>query len=142
VFIYCSRGKWVFPPLLWRFPPTTAFTSFPAPACWACPCSHRSLSGGPQLVYLQFQEGFPSPLFGVQGAPPSLPRVFIVLIACYSVSLFFPGWGGWSVQGAMLIWPRVVCGGTMYHLAHLICIFPSCLGTGFCTIFFLGGTGV
>jgi hypothetical protein len=23
------------PPLLWSFPPTTAFTSFPAPDCWA-----------------------------------------------------------------------------------------------------------
>jgi hypothetical protein len=29
VFIYSSHGKWVFPPLLWSFPPTTAFTSFP-----------------------------------------------------------------------------------------------------------------
>jgi hypothetical protein len=36
VFIYSSRGKWVFPPLLWSFPGTTAFTSFPAPDCWAC----------------------------------------------------------------------------------------------------------
>jgi hypothetical protein len=30
----------------------------------------------------------------------------------------------------MLIWPRVVCGSTMYHLAHLVVhVFPSCLGT-------------
>jgi hypothetical protein len=36
VFIYSSRGKWVFPPLLWSFPPTAAFTSFPTPDCWAC----------------------------------------------------------------------------------------------------------
>jgi hypothetical protein len=35
VFVYSSRGKWVFPPLLWSFPPTTTFTSFPAPDCWA-----------------------------------------------------------------------------------------------------------
>jgi hypothetical protein len=34
VFIYSSHGKWVFPPLLWSFPPTAAFTSFPAPDCW------------------------------------------------------------------------------------------------------------
>jgi hypothetical protein len=33
-----------------------------------------------QLVYLQFQEGFPSPNFGAQCAPPSFPHVFIVLI--------------------------------------------------------------
>jgi hypothetical protein len=31
----------------------------------------------------------------------------------------------------MLIWPRVVCGSTAYHLAHLVVrVFPSCLGTG------------
>jgi hypothetical protein len=36
VFIYSSCAKWAFPPLLWRFPPTAAFTSFPAPDCWAC----------------------------------------------------------------------------------------------------------
>jgi hypothetical protein len=73
--------------------------------------SHRSLSGQAWLVNLQFHEGFPSPLFGSQGAPPSFLRVFIVFIAYYSVSPFSPG-GGRSVQGAMLIWPRVVCGST------------------------------
>jgi hypothetical protein len=35
VFIYSSHGKWVFPPLLWSFPPTAAFTSFPTPDCLA-----------------------------------------------------------------------------------------------------------
>jgi hypothetical protein len=35
VFVYSSCGKWVFPPLLWSFPPTTTFTSFPVPDCWA-----------------------------------------------------------------------------------------------------------
>jgi hypothetical protein len=34
VFIYSSCGKWAFPPLLWSFPPTAAFTGFPAPDCW------------------------------------------------------------------------------------------------------------
>jgi hypothetical protein len=36
VFVYSSRGKWAFPPLLWSFPPMATFTSFPAPDCWAC----------------------------------------------------------------------------------------------------------
>jgi hypothetical protein len=35
VFIYSSCGRWVFPPLLCSFPPTSAFTSFPAPDYWA-----------------------------------------------------------------------------------------------------------
>jgi hypothetical protein len=36
MFIYSSHRKWVFLPLLWNFPPTAAFISFPVPACWAC----------------------------------------------------------------------------------------------------------
>jgi hypothetical protein len=34
MFIYSSCGRWVFPPLLCSFPPTTTFTSFPAPDYW------------------------------------------------------------------------------------------------------------
>jgi hypothetical protein len=34
VFVYSSRGKWVFPPLLWSFPPTATFTSFPTCDYW------------------------------------------------------------------------------------------------------------
>jgi hypothetical protein len=36
MFIYSSHGKWVFSPFPSGFPPTTTFTSFPAPDCWAC----------------------------------------------------------------------------------------------------------
>jgi hypothetical protein len=75
-------------------------------------------------------EGFPFPPFGTHGAPPSLPRVFFVVIVYYSFSLFSLG-GGQSVHGAMLIWPRVVYGNTAYRLAHLVvCVFQSHLGTG------------
>jgi hypothetical protein len=82
MFIYSSHGKWVFPSLLWSFPPTTTFTSFLAPGYWACSAAPAFSS---QLVYLQFCYGFPS--------PPSLVHVFFVVIAYYSVSLFLPGWG-------------------------------------------------
>jgi hypothetical protein len=34
MIIYSSCGKWVFPPLLYSFPPTATFTSFPAPEYW------------------------------------------------------------------------------------------------------------
>jgi hypothetical protein len=126
VFVYSSCWRWVFPPLLWGFPPSTTLISFPCSWLLCAP----TLSGQARLVYLHFQAGFPSPSFGAQGTPPSLLHVFIVLIAYYSVSLFSPG-GDRSVQGAMLIWPRVVCGSTAYHLAHLVVhVFPSHLGTG------------
>jgi hypothetical protein len=115
-------------PVLWSFPPTTTFTSFPAAGCWACAAA-PAFSGS--LVYLQLHEELPLPPFGAQGAPPSLLRVFFVVIAYYSVFFLFYLGGGQSVQGAMLIWPRVVCGSTVCCLAHLVvCVFPSRLGAG------------
>jgi hypothetical protein len=113
------------PPLLCSFPPTATFQAFPL---LIAGCVLQLLPSPAQLIYLQFCERLPSLPFGVQGAPPSL--CLYCSYCFYSVSLFFPGW--WSVvQGAMLIWPRVVCGGTVYHLAHLeVHVFPSHLGAG------------
>jgi hypothetical protein len=83
MFIYSSFGKWVFPLSCGVFLPPLLLQAFllliAAPAFSS------------QLVYLQFREGFHSPPFGAQGTPPSLLHVFIVLIAYYLVSLFFPG---------------------------------------------------
>jgi hypothetical protein len=84
-----------------------------------------------RLVYLQFCEGFALPPFSTQGAPPSLLHVFFVVIAYYSVFFIFNLGGGQSVQGAMLIWPMVVCGSTTCCIAHLVLLFfPSSLGSG------------
>jgi hypothetical protein len=113
VFVYSSRGKWVFLPLLWSFPPSPTLTSFPSPGCWHTPCSCWSLSARPGLFIYSAGKDSLHHLFSSQCTPPSFPLVFIVLIAYYLVSLFSPG-GGQSVQGAMLIWPRVVCGSTAY----------------------------
>jgi hypothetical protein len=124
VFVCSSYGKWVFPPLLWSFPPTHQ-QAFPLLGGAAAP----AFSG--RLVYLQFHERFPSPHFGTQGAPPSLLHVFSVVIAYYSVFFSFFLDGGRSVKRAMLIWPRVVCGSTMCCLAHLVvCVFPSFMSAG------------
>jgi hypothetical protein len=61
VFIYSSRGKWVFRPLLWSFPPTAAFTSFPALDCRA---SAAAPAGWPVCLQLTWDVGFPpSPVF-------------------------------------------------------------------------------
>jgi hypothetical protein len=69
-------------------------------------------------------------------SPPSVVRTprllfyvsFLVVVVYYSVCflfLFFLG-GGQSVQGTMLIWPRIVCKSTTCHLAHLVvCISPA-----------------
>jgi hypothetical protein len=99
-----------------------------------CPHSHQRLSGPPGLfIYSPGKDSLP-PIFGTQCAPPSFPCVLFVLIAYYSVSLFFPPGGGQSVQGAMLLWSRLVCGSTAVprsspglHLPKLIGV----VGTNF-----------
>jgi hypothetical protein len=126
VFVYSSHGRWVFPPLLWGFPSSATLTSFPTPGCWVH-APAPTLSSQARLVYLQFRDGFSSPPLQSSGCP----TLFATCLYSYCLFLtfsFFPGWG-WSVQGVMLIWPRVVCGSTTYRLAHLVRIFPSCLGT-------------
>jgi hypothetical protein len=71
----------------------------------------------------------PPPIFGTQSALLSLLHVFFVFVAYYSV--FFPLDEDWYFQGAMLIWPRIVCGSAACHLAHLVVfVFPSGLGAG------------
>jgi hypothetical protein len=125
MFIYSSHGKWVFPLLLWSFPPTTTFTSFPAPGCWAC-------AAAPAFSSRLVVRDFPSPPSALRAPRPLCYVSFFVVIAYYSgfFSLFSLG-GGRSVQGAMLIWPRIVCGSTMCCLAQLVvCVFPSRLGAG------------
>jgi hypothetical protein len=144
MFVYSSRGKWVFPTLLpllllpafhswlltWEVglphsPPTATFTSFPLLV------AGRVLllpSPAGLFVYSSGRDS-PPPILGAQGAPPSLLPVFFVVVAYYSVFFLFSLGGGLSVQGAMLIWSRVVCVSTTYRFAHLVVhIFPSCLG--------------
>jgi hypothetical protein len=91
LFVYSSRGMWVFPPLLWSFLPSATLTSFPAPGCWAH-APAPALSGQAQLVYLQFWKGFPSPLFCTQVAPPSCNMSYCSYCLLLSFS-FSPGWG-------------------------------------------------
>jgi hypothetical protein len=127
VFIYSSCVKWAFPPLLWSLPPTATFTSFPAPGCWAGAAT-PAFSGW--LVYLQFQEGLPPPTLALRAPCPVCYVSFFCYYLLFSFFLFSLG-GGQSLQGNMLIWPRVVCGSTVCHLAHLVvCIFPSSLEAG------------
>jgi hypothetical protein len=117
VFVYSSCGKWVFPPLLWSFPPSATLTSFPAPGCWArAPAPAGASPASPGLfIYSSGKDSLPL-ICAAQCAPPSFPCVFIILITYYSVSLFSLG-GGRSAQEAMLLWSRVVCGSTAVPLS-------------------------
>jgi hypothetical protein len=63
---------------------------------------------------------------------PALFATCLFCCCCYTTCfLLFCLGGGRSVQGALLIWPRVVCGSTACCFAHLVvCIFPSGVGAG------------
>jgi hypothetical protein len=127
VFTYSSCGRWVFPALLCSFPPTATFTSFPAPGCWAVLPLLPSPAG--LFIYSSMRD-FPSPPLRCSGRPALFA---MCLFCCYCLLfwVFFSLGGGRSVQGAMLIWPRVVCGSTTCRLAHLVvCVFPSHLDSG------------
>jgi hypothetical protein len=83
---------------------------------------HRSC-----LLQPAWCEGFPLPH---SLAPhPLCCMSFLLLLLIIQFFFLFSLGGGWSVQGAMLIWPRVVCGSIICSLAHLVVrIFPSWLG--------------
>jgi hypothetical protein len=118
--------KWVFPPLLCSFLPLLLLQTFLLLVARRVP---PLLPSPAQLVYLQFWEGPLPPSSAFRAPHPHcyVSSLFLLLITQF---LFFSLGGGWSVQGAMLIWPRVVCGSTTYCLAHLVvCVFPSWLGT-------------
>jgi hypothetical protein len=123
VFIYISHGKWVFLPLLWSFPPTATFTSFPAADCWACATT-------PAFSSWLVMKDFSSLSIWHSGCPALCYMSFLLLLLIIQVFFFLYSLGeGHSVQGAMLIWLRVVCGSTTCRLAHLVvCVFPSLLG--------------
>jgi hypothetical protein len=111
MFVYSSRGKWVFLLLLWSFPPSATLTSFPIPGCWVrTPAPSRASPACPAC--LQSREGFPSPQSLVLSVPHPFSHMSLLFLLLLSQFLFFPLGGGWSVQGAMLLWPRVLCGST------------------------------
>jgi hypothetical protein len=89
VFIYSSRGKWVLPPLLWRFPPTTTFTSFPVPDCWACGATP---AGWHVCLQLTWEVGFPlSPVeFSSHHCFYKLSCSWLLHVCCHSC-LLWPG---------------------------------------------------
>jgi hypothetical protein len=93
VFIKSSRGKWAAPPLLWSFPPKSAFTIFPVPDCWVG-VTTLAFTGG--LVYLTSMRDCPSPPLGSSVHT----ALFVTCLFCYCLLFsfsFFP-WVGVGVS--------------------------------------------
>jgi hypothetical protein len=94
-----------------------------------CPHSRQRLSHLPSLfIYSPRKDSLP-PIFSAQCSPPSFPRVLTALIAYCSVSLFPWVEVGLS-RGLCCSGPGLSVGVPQYCKAHLVPIFPSCLGAG------------
>jgi hypothetical protein len=114
MFIYSSCGKWVFPPLLWSFLPRLLLQAFPLLVAGHVLLLLPSPAG---LFIHSSMSDFPSPPLWHSGHPVLFATC---LFCCYCLLFsFFSLGGGQSVQGVMLIWPRIVCGSTTCSLAHL-----------------------
>jgi hypothetical protein len=116
VFIYSSYGKCPFPCLQWGFPHTATITSFPTPRLLGG-CRHSCLLWPAYSVTVPW--GIPLPSSSALRVPCPLCYMSFFVIVVQFFFLFSLG-GGRSLQRAMLIWPRVVCGSTTCRLAHLV----------------------
>jgi hypothetical protein len=85
---------------------------------WLLGVCRRSCLLRPGLFIYSSVRDSPPPSSELRAHPLSyVSLLFLLLISQF---LFFSLGGGRSVQGAMVIWPRVVCGSTAYCLAHLL----------------------
>jgi hypothetical protein len=112
VFIYSSCGRWVFPPLLWSFPPSTTLTRFPAPGCWAralLPLPPEPLQPAPACLFT-VPGRIPFPQSSVLRAPHPLSCVSYLFLLLITQFLFFsPGWrsvcpGGYAALAQACLW--------------------------------------
>jgi hypothetical protein len=129
MFVYSSCGKWVFPPLLWSFPPSAALTSFQLLVAGPTPPLPPEPLQPARLVYLQSQEGFPSTNLRRSGRPTLFPKCLYCSYCLLLSFSFFPGWG-LVCQGAMLLWPRLVCGSTAVPQSSPGLCLPKLSGHG------------
>jgi hypothetical protein len=90
VFIYSSHGRWVFPPLLWSFPPSATLTSFSAPGCCVCALApaRASLARPSLFVYSSWKDSPPHSL--LLRVPHPLHNVSLLFLLLITQFLFFP----------------------------------------------------
>jgi hypothetical protein len=130
MFVYSSCGKWVFPPLLWSFPPSSTLTSFPAPGCWArAPAPARASLARLACLFTVLGR-IPFPQSSVLRAPHPLSCVSLLLLLLITQFLFFPPVEVGLSRGLFCCGPDLSVGVPWYREAHLVHVFPSCLGAG------------
>jgi hypothetical protein len=127
VFVYSSCGKWVFPPLLWSFPPSATLTSSPAPGCWARTTA-PALSGRPGLFI--YSSGRDSPPHLWRLVRPTLFATFLYCSYCLLLSFPFFPWVGVVCPGSYADLAQGCLWEYRIPLAHLVHVFPSRLCAG------------
>jgi hypothetical protein len=125
MFVYSSHGRWVFPPLLWSFPPSATLIIFPAPDCWA----HAPTPTGPACLFTVLgRTPFPQSL--ALSEPHPLSHVSLLFLLLITQFLFFSRVEVGLSRGLCCSGPGLSLGVLWYRLAHLVHVFPSCLGIG------------
>jgi hypothetical protein len=109
MFVYSSRGKWVFPPLLWRFPPSALSQAFPLLVAGRAPLLLPEALRPDRLVYLQSWEGLPSPNLRHSVRPTLFPTCLFCPYCLLISFSFFPGWrsvcpGGYAALAQACLW--------------------------------------
>jgi hypothetical protein len=121
--------------LMWEVgvPPSSCRVFFPLPLLQAfsllvagCVPPLPPSPARPGLFIYSSGRDFPPPSL-VLRVPYPLCNVSLLFLLPITQFLFFSLGGGRSVQGAMLIWPRVVCGSTVYHLGHFVVCVPQAI---------------
>jgi hypothetical protein len=90
MFIYSSRGKWVFPPFLWSFTPSATLTSFPSPGGWVCTPTPAGASPARPARLFTVLGRIPFPQSSVLSAPHPLSHVSLLFLLPITQFLFFP----------------------------------------------------
>jgi hypothetical protein len=121
--IYNSRGKWVFPPLLWTFPPFATLTSFPAPGWWVHTPTPTRASPACQACLFTVLGRIPFPQSSAFSVPHPLSRMSLLFLLLISQFLFFP-WVEVSLsRGLCCSGPGLSVG--VPHTAKLTCSLSS-----------------
>jgi hypothetical protein len=130
VFIYSSRGKWSSPLSCEVFLPPPLLQSFPLLVAGRTPQLPPSpLCLGPACLFT-VPGRIPLPHLWCSGHP-TLFATFLYCSYCLLISFSFFPWMGSVCTGGYTDLAQVVCGSTVYRLAHLVVhVFPSCLGAG------------
>jgi hypothetical protein len=115
MFVYSSRGKWVFPPLLWSFPPSTTLTSIPAPGCWARAPTPAGASPTHPACLFTVPGRIPFPQSLALSAPHPLSHVSLLFLLLITQFLLFPRVGVSLSRGLCCSGPGLSVEVPWYH---------------------------